>query len=394
MHMIARLLVLVAALAATLVLAPARAAETLTIGYLELRDDPRYDSKRLFARYLTQALGRPYEGAEIALKEMRFHGQGAGVEFAVERVAGKSVEDLLASVDEMSGRGVHFYVLDAPAEAAAAVSRATVGKDVVLFNISAPDDRLRAQDCQPHLLHIIPSHAMAMDALVQYLVKRNWREALVLVGPDPNDALLESAFTRAANRYRVEIVDRRTFELGTDPRQRDQNNIAILSGDEDYDVVFVADADGEFARNVPYHTVHPQLVVGTEGLAAVAWHWAWDRHGAPQLEKRFEKKAKRPMRDVDWAAWLAVKSVGAAVQRTESGDFRKLRDYLKNPELVLDGFKGNRMNFRPWNNQLRQPVLLGTHNWIVDRAPIDGFLHQKNNLDTIGFDERESACKM
>ena len=43
---------------------------------------------------------------------------------------------------------------------------------------------------------------------------------------------------------------------------------------------------------------------------------------------------------------------------------------------------------------MRQPVLLATHNWVVARAPIEGFLHQKNNLDSIGVDERESACSM
>ena len=140
----------------------------------------------------------------------------------------------------------------------------------------------------------------------------------------------------------------------------------------DYDVVFVADTDGEFARNVPYQSVQPRLVVGSEGLAAAAWHWAWERHGAPQLEKRFQKVAKRPMRDFDWAAWMAVKAVVEAVLRTEGGDFGAVRDYLVGPEIVLDGFKGNRVNFRPWNRQMRQPLLLVTHNWVVERAPVAG----------------------
>jgi hypothetical protein len=41
-----------------------------------------------------------------------------------------------------------------------------------------------------------------------------------------------------------------------------------------------------------------------------------------------------------------------------------------------------------------QPILLGTDNWVVERAPIEGSLHQKNKLDTLGFDERESRCKI
>jgi ABC transporter substrate binding protein (PQQ-dependent alcohol dehydrogenase system) len=234
---------------------------------------------------------------------------------------------------------------------------------------------------------------MSNDALGQFLVFRKWREVLVLEGPSEADKALSAAFQRSARRFGLRVSDIRPWVLSNDPRQRDRNNVALLTGG-DYDVVFVADAEGEFARDVPYQTQQPRPVLGSEGLAALAWHWAWERHGAPELEKRFNKQAGRSMRDPDWAAWVAVKAVAEAVQRTGSGEFTALRDYLLGPELILDGFKGNRMNFRPWNRQLRQPLLLGTHNWVVERAPIRGFLHEKNNLDTLGFDRRESRCEL
>ena len=274
------------------------------------------------------------------------------------------------------------------------VARATKDLDVLLFNITARDDVLRQEQCRSHLLHVIPSHAMTTDALVQYLISKKWREVLVLTGPRPEDGQLTAAFERSAKRFGIEIVEQRPFVLSNDPREREKNNVALLTAGADYDVVFVADTDGEFARDVPYQTVQPRLVVGSEGLAAAGWHWAWERHGAPQLEKRFRKVAKRPMRDFDWAAWMAVKAVVEAVLRTEGGDFAAVRDYMLGDEIVLDGFKGNRVNFRPWNRQLRQPLLLVTHNWVVERAPLRGFLHQTNNLDTLGFDERDSRCKL
>ena len=61
--------------------------------------------------------------------------------------------------------------------------------------------------------------------------------------------------------------------------------------------------------------------------------------------------------------------------------------------FTLDTYKGTPGNFRPWNNQLRQAVLLHTHNAVIARAPIEGFLHQTNNLDTLGRDRPESACR-
>ncbi len=374
---------------------PASAApEELAIGYLALKKDPRYARKRTYARFLTQPLGSPYVGAKVAIEESRFVGAVLGVELKLKRRRAKSATALVEAALELAGAGVQYLLIDAPGPVVDEVARATRGTDLLLFNVSARDDVLRQAQCQAHLLHVIPSHAMLMDALVQYLVSRKWREVLVLIGPRPEDEQLTTAFERSAKRFGVEIVEQRPFVLSNDPRQREKNNVALLTAGVDYDVVFVADTDGEFARDVPYQTVRPRLVVGTEGLAASSWHWAWERHGAPQLESRFEKRAKRPMRAVDWAAWVSVKAVVEAVLRTEGAVFATVRDYLLGDQIVLDGFKGNRMNFRPWSRQLRQPILLITHNWVVERAPLRGFLHQTNNLDTLGFDARDTRCEL
>ena len=370
------------------------AAEELLIGYVALKKDPRYSVKRTFARYLTEALGSPYVGAKVAIEESKFVGSAVGVEFKLKRRRAKSEGRLVKSALRFVDDGAKYILVDAPAALVDEVARATKDLDVLLFNIAARDDVLRQEQCGSHLLHVIPSHAMTTDALVQYLISKKWRDVLVLTGPRPEDGRLTAAFERSAKRFGVNIVEQRPFVLSNDPREREKNNVALLTAGADYDVVFVADTDGEFARDVPYQTVQPRLVVGSEGLAAAAWHWAWERHGAPQLEKRFQKKAKRPMRDFDWAAWMAVKAVVEAVLRTEGGDFAAVRDYMLGDEIVLDGFKGNRVNFRPWNRQLRQPLLLVTHNWVVERAPLRGFLHQTNNLDTLGFDERDTRCEL
>ena len=213
-----------------------------------------------------------------------------------------------------------------------------------------------------------------------------------LAGPAPRDRLLLGAFHRTAKRLDLDIVETREFVLGSDPRRRGQNNVALLTARSDHDVVFVADARGEFARDVPYQTQSPRPVVGAAGLVADAWHWAWERHGAPQLSKRFAKHAERPMSGPDWAAWMAVKIVGEALLRTGATDFDALMGHIRSPELIADGFKGNRSNFRAWNNQLRQPLLLTHANWVVARAPLEGFLHRTNHLDLLGVDAPETAC--
>ncbi|MDH3639180.1 MAG: ABC transporter substrate-binding protein [Gammaproteobacteria bacterium] len=372
---------------------PVSAASEIGIAYLMLKKDKRYAERRTFARFLMQPLGRPLDGAHVAMGESKFVGNAIGVALKLEEVEAVGVKDMLSRVDELLALGVRYFLIDAPAEVVAEVASASRGKELLLLNVTAREDDLRQARCAPHLLHVIPNYAMLTDALVQYLVFRKWRQVLVLEGPRREDQDLVGAFKRSAKRYGAKIVDQRPFVLSNDPRERDQNNVALLTGGKDYDVVFVADTDGEFARSVPYQTVFPRPVVGTEGLAGLAWHWSWDRHGAPQLEKRFEKRAKRAMTSLDWAAWLGVKAVVEAMLRAETTEFGKVRDFLLGEDIILDGFKGNRMNFRPWDRQLRQPLLIATHNWVVDRAPIKGFLHATNNLDTLGFDQRDSQCR-
>lgn len=369
------------------------AAETIRFAFLELDKDVRYDEKRTFYRNLSQPFGRPFAGAEVAMREARFVGQALKVQFALERVKGADAAALLAQVNTLHAAGVRYFLVDAPAEVVAELARATRGKELLLFNVSAADDVLRQEQCQPHLFHTLPNHAMQTDAMAQYLVSRKWRSVLLLEGPLAADKLLSAAFEASAKRFGLKLVDKRGFVLSNDPRQRDQGNALLLTGGGDHDVVFVADSDGEFARNLPYRTVRPRPVVGSEGLVAEAWHWAWERHGAPQLSSRMQKQAERQPSSPDWAAWIAIKSVVEAVVRTDNAPFGKLVSYLAGDEITIDGFKGNRLGFRAWDRQLRQPILLATHNAVIERAPIQGFLHQQNNMDTLGFDQRDSRCK-
>ncbi|MER2552031.1 MAG: amino acid ABC transporter substrate-binding protein [Thauera sp.] len=371
----------------------AGAAEVIRFGYLALSEDPRYDERKAYFRTLSRPLGAPFAGAEVALREARFVGQALGVSFELAPARGVDAPALVAEVDKLYAEGVRHFLIDAPGKVVAEVAAATRGRALLLFNVAAPDDALRQAQCQAHLYHTLPSHSMQTDALAQFLVSRKWRSVLLLQGPRDDDRLIGAAFENSARRLGLKIVNKKDFVLSNDPRQRELGNVGLLTAGDDHDVVFVADSDGEFARSVPYDTVRPRPVVGAEGLVAEAWHWAWARHGAPQLTRRFEKQAGRHMGSADWAAWVAVKAVVEAVVRTGNAPFDKQVAYLGGEEITIDGFKGNRLYFRDWDRQLRQPLLIATHNAVIERAPIEGFLHQTNNMDTLGFDRRDSRCK-
>ncbi len=391
---LAALLALVAGLLGAPIQAQAQTRQTYSIGYLELADDPRYAERRAYAGLLLHPRHRPVDGARLSLRGSRILGRPLKLKFALEQADGSDADALVAHIERLQAeRGVGFFLADLPAGLLLEVAGRTAGRDLALLNVSEPADRLRAADCQPHLLHLAPSRRMLADALLQHVISRGWRRAMVLQGPRPDDRALAAQFLKSARRFGAKVVQVRDFVLSNDPRERDRNNVSLLTGGADYDVLLLADTDGEFGRYVPYQTHLPRPVVGTEGLVATAWHWSWERHGAPQLTRRFDKRVKRQMNADDWAAWAGVRAVVESVVRTKSTDFAAVRDYLKSERLNLDGYKGNPMSFRPWNNQLRQPILLHTHNAVIARAPVKGYLHQFNTLDTLGADRGDTGCE-
>ncbi|MBB3015158.1 ABC transporter substrate-binding protein [Cupriavidus alkaliphilus] len=384
------LAVLAFTLAAALAL-PLHAAE-VRVAVVSLDDDARHAPRRLALRYPDQPQGRALDGAQVAAAEARFALEAAGQSLRIEAQQARTEAEVASLVAALARQGTRFILLDLPPASVRAAARAVRPGEALLFNVSADDDALRGAGCAPVLLHTLPSMRMRADALMQYLAARKWRRALLLSGPSAADAAQRDALLGAARRFGIAWSAQRAFRLSNDPRERDQANVRLLTGGADYDVVVVADADGEFARGLPYATQSPRPVVGASGLGAQAWHWAWERNGGPQLNRRFARAAGRPMTGYDWAAWVAVKAIAESVVRQPAG-FAAQAQALATGQVVVDGFKGPPLSFRRWDRQLRQPLMLAHPDGVIGTAPVEGVLHPKNNLDTLGADEADTACR-
>ena len=395
-----RLLAAAAGLVLAALTLPASAEDdlpTVAIGYLDLVEDERYDEWGIHPIDIRSATAivdrRPWAGAALGLEELKRFSRVAKAHFALERRSLGGSADMVAAIREMLADGTAFFLLDAPDAVVAEVAARTEGFGIVLFNTTARGDALRNELCQPHLFHTAASRAMLTDAVAQYLKSKKWNEVLVLRGPHPEDVETVRAFARSADLFGLDIEDTRDFVLGSDPAARERNDLDFLTGSASYEAVFVADIDGEFALGVPYATQRPATVVGAGGLVPRVWHWSYLRHGAPQVHGRFERMHGRRMGGPDWGAWIAMRVIGHGIARAKSTDPAALVDTLRAGTLRVDGSKGPGMGFRVWNNQLRQPILLTTPEWVVARAPIEGFRHRVTDLDTLGYENRDTACR-
>lgn len=391
---------LASALISTTAIAPAVAQQeelgVFPIGYIDLADDPRFNPEYAYYYIPVAPLGESVLGAAMGIADALPISGVLGVSFALERHTGATIDDHIAAARQMVEEdGVHFILVDLPADQLLALSDAVADLPVTLFNLTAEEDVLRGESCRANTIHVIPSHQMLADALVQYLVSKRWRNILVFHGPNDEDVAMLDAVREAVSKFGARIVDERPIALSNDPRQQEQGNFALASSNAPgYDVAWVVDMDGEFARfYAPYQSVDPRPVVGSSGLVPLAWHWSWERQGAPQFEARFENNYGRRMDTGDWASWTGFKIISQAILRTDSTDYETLIDYILSDQLRADAYKAYPMSVRPWDHQLRQTVMLTTSNAVIGLAPVEGFQHQINDLDTLGVDEPQSLCE-
>ena len=72
------------------------------------------------------------------------------MDFALERITVKSADDVAPAVQQAMTPDIQFFIIDAPAEAFKPLAAAVRGRDVLLFNVTAPDDALRRDLCAPN----------------------------------------------------------------------------------------------------------------------------------------------------------------------------------------------------------------------------------------------------
>jgi ABC transporter substrate binding protein (PQQ-dependent alcohol dehydrogenase system) len=308
--------------------------------------------------------------------------------------------DVPASLDTLIEKGVGLIIADLSADRLLKASERAKEKGALLFNVSAHDDRLREEDCRANVIHVAPTRSMLADALTQYLVWKQWRKWLLIKGSHPEDELLAQAYRRSAKKFGAKIVEERVYEDTGGGRRSDsgsvqtQRQIPVLTQNApNYDVLVGADEGEVFASYLPYHTWDPRPVAGSAGLYPTNWDPSHEQWGAHQLQNRFMATFRRLMNARDNNAWLAMRMIGEAATRTETNDVAKLRAYMLSSDFSIAAFKGVRQTLRPWNNQLRQPILLSDGRLVVSVSPQEGFLHQVTELDTLGFDQPETKCR-
>ena len=334
-------------------------------------------------------------GAQLGLDDSNATGRFVGVQLKLETAVVAPNGDLLGAAKALLAKEhPTFVAVNANPADLLALADMPEAKGVLFLNVGATDTKLREADCRANVLHVAPSRAMLTDALMQFLVFKRWTRVLIVSGPHPGDKLYAEALKRSVRKFGGRIVGEVGYDAhGGDIRDTALTEFTLVTRAADHDVVAVADEAGEFGTALVYNTDLPRPVVGTQGLTPAAWGRPVEAWAAVQLQNRFKKLAGRQMTPTDYAGWMAVHTVGEAAVQLKSADPDAIHKLILSPGFEVGGFKGRALSFRPWDGQLREPIFDLWSGAVVATAPLPGFLHQSSDLDTLGLDKPESACR-
>lgn len=336
---------------------------------------------------------RGLAGARTALEDNRTTGRFLGQTYEMSENVVAFGDDPVAVAKALLAE-TPYLILDAPRETVLAIADLPEAADALLFNTAASQTDLRDDACRGNLLHTLPSYAMRTDALAQFFLFKRWRDLVMISGVHAADTDYADAMRASVTKFGLELSAEKTWAFDADMRRNAAQEVPLFTQElGDYDALIVADEVQDFGRYVLYNTWEARPVVGSEGLSAVTWSPVIEQWGAAQLQSRFEKQNGREMGSQDYAAWAAMRTLGEAVTRTSAGDPATLRTYILSDDFELAGFKGRPMTYRGWNGQLRQPIAIAHPRALVAQAPLEGFLHRINELDTLGVDAPESNCE-
>jgi hypothetical protein len=152
-------------------------AAEINIGYLR-----RADPKSTLSLIQAPANNDGLAGARLAIDDDNTTGTFLNQQFSLEDVRLGGDADAVAATIALAERGVSLVIADLPADALLKAADAGAARKLLFFNVGAIDDRLREEDCRANVVHTAPTRSMLADAVAQYLVWKQWRRWLLVVG--------------------------------------------------------------------------------------------------------------------------------------------------------------------------------------------------------------------
>lgn len=249
---------------------------------------------------------------------------------------------------------------------------------IPLFNVGTSDDRFRREDCAEHVFHIEPSDAMYLDAMVAWSAAQGHRRWFIVTEDNARGHVRRDGAIRAIARHgqggeavggAATVFEQPTYFNEINQAQAAGADAILIILDIVDQIAFFGQLDSSRidAEPVPFADQTGQtrdfilaLRELTRGYTPPFRFQSWDptlqEYGAAEFGDTFLNRFASPAEPAGWASYSAVKILGDAAVATGSVNGADLISYLANETVEFDLLKGPGTSFRPWDNQLRQPL--------------------------------------
>lgn len=333
------------------------------------------------------------KGAQIAIKDSNKSARFLNQKYNLIEAISYKKEELINAYEKFVKEGNNYVVLNVEDDLLKELLAHNFSSKTLFVNAKSQNSNLRKNYCNNNLLHTISSNAMLYDGLVQFLVKRDFKNIFLISGEHEKDLLIKEDIKRSIKKFGAKIVKEKTWDNNSDIRRKANTEFPSFTQASDYDLILLADYHGDFGEFMYFNTWLPRPVAGTQGLTPVTWHKVIEAWGAAQMQSRFEKFSKRWMQSVDYSNWVAIRTIVTALTHTKTADLKTNINYIYSKDFELAAYKGRKLTFREFNGQIRMPVALVQPRALVSTSPQVGFLHPKTDLDTLGVASFEMECK-
>jgi len=301
-----------------------------------------------------------------------------------------------------------------------AIQGATAREGIIYLNTMSRSEVLRGARCHRLTFHVEASQAMYADALGQWLVRGAKKTRWAFLTPDTEAGTeIERLSERALKRQGGSMVARQMVPSSS--RDYRASLAALAKAGPDGLVINLAGSSlltalaqvkelglqvevaGVVMEATEFWQADPAHLAG---VWPALWFHGFDRYSGRELNKRLAEALGQPAESRAWAGFTAVKVVWEAVLRAGRTDTAGLVSFLEKGRGV-DAHKGQPLTFRPWDHQLRQPLMIlrckvpaaGAPRWdvfdLLGEVPLRGTpgKSQEEILDTLGLSEAESICR-
>ena len=333
------------------------------------------------------------KGAQVAIIDSNKSAKFLNQSFELIEKISYDENELIQAFEEFVKNKNSYVVLNVEDSLLEKIRANPLSKDSLLINASSQSTHLRSEICDKNLLHTIASNAMLYDGLMQFLVKRDFKDIFLISGNNPKDILINEDIKRSAKKFGANIIKEKIWENNTDIRRRATEEFPAFTQAKDYDVILLADYFGDFGESMYFNTWLPRPVAGTQGLTPVTWSKVIEANGAAQMQSRFEKFSSRWMESRDYSNWVAIRAIITAISNTKTADLKTNLEYIYSDKFDIAAYMGRKLSFRDYNGQLRMPIALVQPRALISVSPQVGFLHPITDLDTLGIAPFEMKCK-